>query len=146
MLMQLVLATAMVVVIVVIHLTGLGLLMRALRNHARGKVHLMPLTILIAATIGIIAIHTVEIWLYAVVYLALHAVDAFEPALFLSTVTYTSIGSIEVPTPIPWRIFIAIEAAAGIIMLGWSTAFLVSLLARLKVLGHDWLRLDSRDD
>jgi hypothetical protein len=25
-------------------------------------------------------------------------------------------------------------------MLGWSTAFLVSLLARLKMFGHDWLR------
>jgi hypothetical protein len=146
MLMQLVLATAMVVAIVIIHLAGLGILMHLLRNRSAATINHMPLTILVGATIGIIAIHTVEIWLYAVMYLALHAVDAFEPALFLSTVTYASIGSSEVLMPTRWRIFGAIEGAVGIIMLGWSTAFLISLLARLKVLGHDWLQPDGRDD
>ena len=36
-----------------------------------------------------------------------------------------------------------IEGAAGIIMLGWSTAFLVSLLSQLKLLTHDWLSHES---
>ena len=36
-----------------------------------------------------------------------------------------------------------IEGPAGVIMLGLSTAYLVSLLARMKLLSHDWLTLDE---
>lgn len=80
-----------------------------------------------------------EIWLYAAVYMLLGAFPKFEPALYFSTVTYASIGYGDVLMPHPWRILGAIEGAVGIIMLGWSTAFLVSLLAQLRMLGHDWL-------
>jgi hypothetical protein len=34
------------------------------------------------------------------------------------------------------------RSATGI-MLGWSTAFLVSLLAKLRLLTHDWLTPDQ---
>jgi voltage-gated potassium channel Kch len=103
------------------------------------KLRIMPLTLLMAATVGIIGIHTLEIWLYAALYLELHALSGFEQALYFSTVTYATIGYGDVLMPRDWRILGAIEGAVGIIMLGWSTAFLVSLLTRLKVIGHDWL-------
>jgi hypothetical protein len=145
MLLQLTLATIMVVTIVVIHLTGLAMLTRALRSHSRlfRQLRIMPLTLLLAATVGIIAIHTVEIWAYAAVYLQLGAFSHFEEALYYSTVTYASIGYGDVLMPHDWRIFGAIEGAAGIIMLGWSTAYLVSLLAQLKLVGHDWLTVEK---
>jgi hypothetical protein len=38
-----------------------------------------------------------------------------------------------------WRVFGAIEAANGLILFAWSTAFLLSVMARLKALEHDWL-------
>lgn len=131
----------MVAVIVAVHLTGLALLVRVLRSHSRllRRLRIMPLTLLMAATIGIIGIHTLEIWLYAALYLELHALNGFEQALYFSTVTYSTIGYGDVLMPREWRILGAIEGAVGIIMLGWSTAFLVSLLTRLKVIGHDWL-------
>ena len=141
MLAQLMLATTMVAVTVLIHLLGLATLMRLLRTHTRifRKLTIMPLTLLLAATIGILAIHTVEIWLYAFLYLKLHAFGHFEQALYFSTVTYATIGYGDVVMPHQWRILGAIEGAAGIIMLGWSTAFLISLLSQLRLLGHDWL-------
>jgi hypothetical protein len=146
MLTQLILATAMVVMTVLVHLFGLAMLMRVLRSHTRTfrKLTIMPLTLLLAATIGIILIHTVEIWLYALVYLQLDAFSHFEQALYFSTVTYATIGYGDVVMPHQWRILGAIEGAAGIIMLGWSTAFLVSLLSQLKLLGHDWLASDLK--
>lgn len=142
---ELLLATFMVVTMVVTHLVGLGLLIRLLQSHTRlfSKLRIMPLTLLLAATVGIIAIHSVEIWTYAGLYLTLHAFKDFEEALYFSTVTYASIGYGDLLMPKPWRILAAIEGAAGVIMLGWSTAFLVSLLAQLKMLRHDWL---SRDE
>ena len=53
--------------------------------------------------------------------------------------TYTTIGYGDVLLPKPWRILGAIEGATGVIMLGWSTAFLISLLVQLRLLSHDWL-------
>jgi voltage-gated potassium channel Kch len=146
MLVQLIIATAMVVVTVLIHLFGLALLMRVLRSHSRifRKLTIMPLTLLLAATVGIIAIHTVEIWVYAFLYLQLGAFSHFEQALYFSTVTYSTIGYGDVVMPHPWRILGAIEGAVGIIMLGWSTAFVVSLMTQLKLLGHDWLAPDLK--
>src|SRR5690242_17222627 len=143
--LQLILATGMVVITVLIHLFGLAVLMRVLRSHTRvfRKLTIMPLTLLLAATIGIIAIHTVEIWLYAVLYLQLDAFSHFEQALYFSTVTYATIGYGDLVMPHQWRILGAIEGAAGIIMLGWSTAFLISLLTQLKLIGHDWLSMSK---
>ncbi len=147
MLKQLIVATLMVIATVAIHLIGLALLMRLLRSRTLlfRRMQIMPLTLLLAATIGIFAIHTVEIWLFAYLYLQLHAFTHFEQALYFSTVSYASIGYGDVLMPRDWRILGAIEGAAGIIMLGLSTAFLISLLTQLKLLGHDWLKRGSDD-
>jgi hypothetical protein len=70
----------------------------------------------------------------------LRAAPNFESALYFSTVTYATIGYGDVLIEKSWRILGAIEGAIGVIMLGWSTAFLVSVLAQLRLFGHDWLR------
>lgn len=138
---QLILASAMVVATVMIHLIGLALLARGLRTGSRlpARLRLAPISLLVAAAIGLFVIHTSEIWLYAALYLVLHAAPDFEQALYFSTVTYASIGYGDVLMAKPWRILGAIEGATGVIMLGWSTAFLVSLLAQSRLLRHDWL-------
>jgi hypothetical protein len=136
----------MVVGIALLHLVGLAVLTRILRSHSRvvSSLRIRPLTLLLAATVGIIAIHTVEIWAYAAVYLQIGAFARFEQSLYFSTVTYASIGYGDVLLPREWRVFGAIEGPAGVIMLGWSTAYLVSLLTQLKLIGHDWLALEER--
>ena len=145
MLLQLILATLMVLTVAIIHLMGLAILTRVLRSHSRivRKLRIRPFTMLLVATVGIIAIHTAEIWAYAAIYLQLAAFSHFEEALYYSTVTYASIGYGDVLMPHKWRIFGAIEGSVGIIMLGWSTAYLVSLLSRLKLVGHDWLSVEK---
>ena len=145
---ELLLATAMVGAIVVVHLIGLALLIRALKSHSRifRSLQILPLTLLVTATLGIIAIHTVEIWLYAALYMELGAFTAFEQALYFSTVTYASVGYGDMLLPVEWRILGAIEGPVGVVMLGVSTAFLVSLLTQLRVLRHDWLTPTHSDD
>lgn len=140
MLIQLLFASLMVLVTVLVHLVGLAVLLRILRLHSLvPKAKAAPLALLLTATLGLFAIHTVEIWLYAALYFALGAARGFEEALYFSTVTYASIGYGDVLLAKGWRILGAIEGATGVIMLGWSTAFVVSLLAQLRLLGHDWL-------
>jgi hypothetical protein len=144
MLIQLFLATAMSLTTVAIHLTGLAFLVRLLRSHHRlvRPLKRAPVAILLTATIMIFVIHAVEIWLYALLYMLLGAIDSFEVALYFSTSTYSSVGYGDVVLSEDWRILGAIEGATGLIMIGWSTAFLVSLLGQLKLLTHDWLTPD----
>lgn len=145
MLIQLFLATVMSLFTVVIHLTGLALLVRTLRSHHRlvRPLKSAPVAILMIATATIFAIHTAEIWLYALLYVLLGAFRNFEVALYFSTVTYSSVGYGDVLLSQQWRILGAIEGATGILMIGWSTAFLVSMLGQLKLLTHDWLTSEA---
>jgi hypothetical protein len=141
---QLALASLMVLVTVTIHLLGLGMLIRLLRSHRRiwPAVPAAPIALLLVTALGLFAVHTVEIGLYAGLYFYLRAAHDFESALYFSTVTYASIGYGDVLVTKSWRILGAIEGATGVIMLGWSTAFLVSILSQLKVFAHDWLSAD----
>lgn len=141
MLIQLALASFMVMITVLVHLLGLAIIIRGIRSERPlfRRLRFSPFTVLFGASFGVFAIHAIEIWLYASLYLALGALGHVEEALYFSTVSYASVGYGDVLMPHAWRILGAIEGATGIIMLGWSTAFLVSLLSQLKIFGHDWL-------
>jgi Ion channel len=137
----------MVTSTVIIHFAGLLALLRVLRMRGGGfRAHESLLgqgALIIVVVLGLFAIHTLEVWLYALVYLAIGAISDFESALYFSTVTFASLGYGDIVLSPAWRIFGAIEAVNGLILLGWSTAFLISLMSRLRSLEHDWLEPGS---
>jgi hypothetical protein len=143
MLANLSLATFAVTVTVVIHFVGLLILLRLLRYRGHGfrAQHsiLGQGLLIIVVVLGIFAIHTAEIWFYALLFLAIGAIGDFEAALYFSTVTFSSLGYGDIVLTPQWRTFGAIEAANGLILIAWSTAFLLSLMSRLRALEHDWL-------
>ncbi len=143
MLVDLGLSVIMVILTVTIHFLGLLVLIRILRSHGTRLHNIHSVggqgLLIIVVMLGIFAIHTVEIWLYAIVYYLLGALGTFEEALYFSTVTFSSVGYGDVLLTHQWRIFGAIEGANGLILIAWSTAFLFSLTTRLKTLEHDWL-------
>jgi voltage-gated potassium channel len=121
-----------------LHLIGLGLLLRLLRLHRRrapirGAVAHDAIAVA-GAAIGLFVLHAVEIWLYAAVYAVSGALGSLEEALYFSTSTYTTVGYGDVVLPRGWRMLGAIEGANGIILLGWSTAFFVAVVGRLRTL------------
>jgi hypothetical protein len=140
---NLALASVMVAVTVSIHFFGLLLLLRILSAGGhRFRAHESVVgraALILFVVFGIFAIHTAEIWLYAAVYLAIGASADFETALYFSTVTFASLGYGDVVLTKAWRLFGAIEAANGVILFAWSTAFLLSVMTRLRTLEHDWL-------
>lgn len=136
-------ATAMVALTVAVHFFGLLALLFFLRRRgerfrARDSV-LGQGALVLFVVFGIFALHSVEIWLYAALYLLVGAAGDFETALYFSTVTFSSLGFGDVLLSRAWRLVSAIEGVNGLILIGWSTAFLLSLMARLKSLEHDWL-------
>jgi hypothetical protein len=136
-------STLMVALTVVVHFLGLLALLFLLRRRgARFRAHesVAGQGLLIVLTVfGLFAIHAVEIWLYAAFYVAVGAEPDLETALYFSTVSFSSLGFGDVLMPLEWRLVSAIEGVNGLILIGWSTAFLMSLMARLKSLEHDWL-------
>ncbi len=140
---NLALSVVMVTATVSIHFGGLVALLFLLRRHGSGFHVQQSLArqglLILLVMLGIFAIHTLEIWLYALAFLGLGTLPDFETALYFSTSTFSSVGYGDIVLPVRWRLFGAIEAPNGLILIAWSTAFLISLMSRLRALEHDWL-------
>ena len=100
---------------------------------------------ILVVVVGIVAMHTAEVWAYAVTYVALSALPDLETALYFSTTSFTTLGYGDVVLAREWRLVGAIEGANGLLLFGWSTAFLVSVTGRMRMLEHDWLEERSED-
>ena len=140
-LIQLGLASLMVAGTIVVHLLGLAGLLVRLRKHRTRTIYRHMILYdgvgILAAAFGLFALHAIEIWAYAALFLAVKAVPTFEAALYFSTATYTTVGYGDVVLKPAWRVLGAIEGANGVILLGWSTAFFVGVVSRLRFLERE---------
>ena len=93
---QLLVATAMVGASILAHLAGLAALMALMRVHGRrtnGFTGLLDqVGAIVGVAFGLFALHTIEIWAYALLYRLMNATPDLETALYFSTVTYATIG------------------------------------------------------
>ena len=142
-------ASLMVAVTVLVHFWGLILLTYVMQ---RGGAHLQPhksrmgqSTVILMVVFGIFGLHTIEIWLYATLYLILGEARLLEEALYFSTVTFASLGFGDIVLSPRWRLLSAIEAANGVILFAWSTTFLLGVNTRLRLLEHDWLEPQGKE-
>lgn len=133
--MELAVATALVLLTILIHLGGIAALLALLRRH-RGQRDARTLWHealgILAGAGGLFILHAVEIWLYAGFYILVGALQDLEPALYFSTSSYTTVGYGDVVLDQRWRLLGAIEGANGLILLGWSTAFFVAIIGRIR--------------
>ncbi|MBV8458863.1 MAG: two pore domain potassium channel family protein [Acetobacteraceae bacterium] len=133
----------MVVSTVTAHFVGLMVLLWILRSKPEAlhghRSWLRQGAAVVLVVLGLTVIHTIEVWLYAAAYLATGALSDPEAALYFSTSSFTTIGYGDVVLDRQWRLLGAIEGANGLLLFGWSTAFLVSVTSRVRVLEHDWL-------
>ena len=60
-------------------------------SHPGHESRLVPLGVILFVVLGLVAIHSVEIWLYGAAFWAIGAVRDFETALYFSTVTFTTL-------------------------------------------------------
>ena len=135
---EILVSTALVILTVLIHSIGMLYLARVLRlerlrdhelsHHGlRSKIaHSLTLVL------GLMAIHGAEIWLYALTFLELGAVEGLRQSVYFSTISYAAIGYSDVAIDPDWVLIGAIEGINGLILLGWSTAFFVQVMTRLR--------------
>jgi hypothetical protein len=132
---ELLVSFGMVAVMIVCHMVGLLTLVRAVRLHIE---HfrtpwlvldrlLVPLTM----GAGLFIVHGLEVWAYAAVYRACGAASSWEQALYVSAGAYSTAGWTGDRVPDGWRVTAALEALTGLLLVGWSTAFLFQTLQRI---------------
>ncbi len=144
MLLNLFLSVLMTVAVVAVHLVGILSLLYFLRRNAhraRGQSTLDLMwqgSLMLSVVLGVFLLHTAEVWLYAVVYVALGALNDFPTALYFSATAFSTLGFGDVVLNPEWRLFGSVEGVTGLILIGWSSAFLLSVTSRLRVLEHNW--------
>jgi hypothetical protein len=80
---------------------------------------------------ALFALHGLEIWMYAFLYKVIGAIPDLETAIYFSTISYAGIGYDDRYIDPAWRLVGAIEGIDGLLLLGWSTAFFVTMVSRL---------------
>lgn len=86
----------------------------------------------IVVILGLFVLHGIELWLYAFVNIVIGSVNGLREAVYFSTITYGAIGYSDAAMVERWRLVSAIEGINGIILIGWSIAFFVTLTARMR--------------
>jgi len=86
----------------------------------------------------------VEAVIWAWTYLTVGVFESFEPALYFSFVTFTTVGFGDIVLDPSWRLLSVIEAANGMIMFGWTTALIFWFVQRVAVRDVPELGTESR--
>jgi hypothetical protein len=138
MLLHLTVSTILVIITVLLHGTGLALFARILRKELREeRLHHVPafsfrsMFFTLSLVLALFLLHGIEIWLYAFFYLIVGAIGDLETAVYFSTISYAGIGYDDRYILPAWRLVAAIEGINGLLLLGWSTAFFVTMITRL---------------
>ena len=135
MLLELSLGGALIVVSAIMHVAALDLIATRVRK-VIGR-HSLPLgvwtrmSLLTFTTLATFISHALQIWVWAMVYLAIGELDGLEPALYFSTVVFTTLGFGDILASVGWRLMAACEGAAGMLLFGLSTAFLFEMLREI---------------
>jgi hypothetical protein len=146
MLLQMIVALSMVTLTLVTHVGGLGGLLVLMSKQGRrapvARDHVAGAALILLIVHALFFLHIFAVLAYAVLYVAVGATPDFQDAFRLSAGAYATVGSDLLAAP-EWRVVPAIEAANGVFLLGWSTAFFVSVIARIRLIADDWLLADT---
>jgi hypothetical protein len=131
-------ALGLTAVTVILH--GVGTVASAGRvarlwTERKGRLGRLGTELLIAQLVGtLLLLHLAEAVVWALFFVLVGGLPHLESAAYFSLTSYTTVGYGDVVLPEPWRLLGPIEAAVGVLMLGWSTSILVAVIG--VIYGH----------
>ena len=136
MLTNVLIACALVAATVTIHAVGATLWLvhvagRYLKNGSSwGGIRIF--VALLSTVIFLSTLHVIQITLWAITYQVLvpEILPTFEKAIYFSIVTFTTLGYGDITLHEGVRILSGIESLSGILLVGWTTAVLFSVVQR----------------
>jgi hypothetical protein len=129
-------ALAMVAVCALVHAGGLAGISRLFHIEdeelKKRKSGVEAVWLIVVIALALFVVHLSEIALFAAFYTLVGAAAEFGDALYFSASAYTTAGGGMDRLGEHWRLLGATEALAGFLLIGWSTAYLVQKLRRLR--------------
>ena len=129
-------SAGLLLLMVVMHSLGLLLISNTLHiNQEELKErHFNLRSIVLFGEMGLMlfVLHIIEIFVFAAFYLLVGGMQTLEEAVFYSASAYATLGWTAEYFPQEWRLIGALEALIGFFLIGWSTAFMVTTMNRLR--------------
>lgn len=142
MLLQLSLGAVLVIVGTALHVAALDRVNARVQGFTAEHVGALGarvrLGLISLAALAVFLAHILQIWIWALVYLAVGEFRELEPALYFSTVVFTTVGFGDVVASTGWRLLASCEAVAGFMLFGLSTAWLFEVLREVRRRGGRW--------
>jgi hypothetical protein len=125
----------MVSICVAIHGLGMALGLQWLRRMRPAEHHHFNRSamfwILVRVVYGLLVLHVAQITAWALCFLWAGCLPDFATAFYYSATSYSTAGYGDVVPAGHWRIMGAMEAVTGVLMFGWSTGVLFSVVSHL---------------
>ena len=80
---------------------------------------------------ALLLLHLAEAVVWALFFVLVGALPDLETAAYFSLTSYTTVGYGDVVLPELWRLLGPLEAAVGVLMLGWSTGIIVAAIGMI---------------
>lgn len=134
---KLLIGAIMITITVVIHAATCDFAFRFIENHPRSFARLFKkfwkIWSLIVAVFMIGSALMVDIWLWTALFYTLEPklLGDIETALYFTTASFTTVGYGDIVFPPDWRLLTATAAINGMIIFGWSTAFIFEIMTAL---------------
>ncbi len=127
-------AAVLVMLTLSLQCAGMAALIASARTSLALDIHklgyLRSALLMVRFTTAIIALHVVEILLWAGFYRSL-CFPAWESAFYFSAASYATVGYGDVILPQLWRTLGPLESIIGVLMCGLSASFLFAIVTRL---------------
>lgn len=142
MIAEILLASCLVAVTVLIHAAGLGMVLaHVLHSPTRTDTRFWPITwLLIRIAWLLIVIHLIEIVVWGLFFWWQECLPDAESSFYFSGVTYATLGYGDLLLPKEWRMFGPLEALTGSLMVGLSIAFFFVIVSKSVLQRTDQMR------
>ncbi len=128
------LALALLAACVIVQSAGMLLLIHWLarvRDVVESRSAFRRTGLLLRLFVFIVLLHLIQVGLWAVVFWRARELPTAETAVYFSLATYTTVGFGDVVLGPGWRVLAGIEGLTGLILVGWSTAFVFAVVNRM---------------
>lgn len=127
-------AVLLVTLTLCLQYAGLAALIGWLKRALAGEVYKLgafqAAALVIRSTIGVIALHGLQILLWATWYRAI-CLPSWESAFYFSSTSYSTVGYGDVVLPSEWRLLGPLEGIIGVLMCGITVSLLFAVVTRL---------------
>jgi voltage-gated potassium channel len=87
--------------------------------------------LLLGLFVWVVLLHLLQVGFWAFVFWRARELPTMETAVYFSLTAYTTIGFGDIVLGPGWRVLAGIEGLTGLLLVGWSTAFVFAVVNRM---------------